>query len=126
MKIIGRILIILAAALVIVGATLGITHNSSPMQLAARAPGDEEFPPDGERLGPSNSGEALVPGQSLEGVDDGFRRGRDQINGARFISAHWIRNLAVIAGLVVVVAWLERFLKIRRPRRAFKGPASQV
>ncbi len=123
MKTMGRILIILAAAMVIVGATLAITHNSSPTQFAASGPAGEEFRPRGDRPGNVDSGEAF---QGPEGFDGGFRPDRNEIGGAPFTSAMLIRNVAIIAGFVVVVTLVEHFLKIRRPRRALKGPASQV
>lgn len=124
MKIIGRILIILAAALVIVGATLAITNSGSSAQYAASAAGGQAFRPGGDPLSNVDLGEALVPGQRPEGFDGGSRPDHDEIGGGSFISAQLIKNLAIIAGFVLVVTLLDRFLKIRRPRRALKDPAS--
>jgi len=112
MKTVGRILIILAAAMVVVGATVAITHNSSPAQFPASGPDGEAFHPGGDRLGNLDSG-AMSP--RPEGFDAGFRRGRDEIGGRSFFSAQLARNFAVIAGFVLVVTLLERLLKIRRP-----------
>jgi hypothetical protein len=112
MKTIGRILIILAAAMVVVGATLAITHNASPAQFPASDPGSEAFRPGGDRLGNLDSGQTSPRPEAFDG---GFRRGRDEIGGRSFFSAQLTRNLAVMAGLVVVVTLLERLLKIRRP-----------
>jgi hypothetical protein len=118
MTIIGRILIILAAAMVIVGATLAITYNSSPTQFATSAPGGDAFRPGGDRLGGVNVDESFVPDQRPEGFDGGSLADRNQIRRGSFISAQLIRHLAVIAGSVVLVTLVEGVLKIRRPGRA--------
>jgi hypothetical protein len=125
MKTVGRILIILAAAMVVVGATLAITNSSSSTQSAASAPPGEEFRPRGERHGNLDAGEALVPGQRPEGFGAGSRPDHDERGGA-FVSVDLIKNLVIIAGVVLVVTLLERLLKTRHRRKTLEIPPSQA
>jgi len=116
MKIITRILIILLAASVVVGATWALTRNNN--QNAQFAPGDAIFRPDND-----SKGREFVPGQRPEGMrEGGFDRGRR----SGFIPLGWIKNIVLIAIIVVVVVFIEFVMDRRRVKRLAKVHAEDT
>lgn len=102
MKIIGRILIILAAALVVVGITMAIGNSNGGTQAVSRGQdGQQQFQP---------GGNTFVPGQRPEGDFEGGERGGG-------FSFGWIKNLVVIAVIVMVFLAGEHLWNILRRQR---------
>lgn len=101
MKTIGRIIIILVAALVVVGVTMTVTNSSSSVQAA---PNFQDGQP--SQIGDGN----FVPGQRPEGARDG---------GGSNSLFESIGHLLIIAAIMFVVVVIERFWgKIFKPRLA--------
>ena len=116
MKIIGRILILLLAASIVVGATWALTRNNN--QNAQFAPGDAMFRPD-----TNSKSEGFVPGQRPEGRrEGGFDRGRR----SGFPLFGWIRNIVLISVIVAVVLLIEFIIDRRRVKRLAKAHAENT
>ena len=112
MKIIARILIILLAASVVVGATWALTRNNANAQFA---PGEGRFRPDGGDF----NGQGFGPGQRPEGFrEGGFDRGRR----GSFLPLGWIKNIGLIAVIVAVVVFVEYLMDRSRIKRITKVP----
>ena len=98
MKTITRIVIILFAALIVVGITITVTNSSGTAQAASNF--QDSQPPqivDG----------SLIPGERPEG-------GSDREDGTAF---GWLRHLVPISAIIFVVLMIERFWrKIFKPR----------
>lgn len=115
MKIIGRILIILLAAALVVGAAWALTRNGANAQFAPGGPGETRFRPDGDF-----NGEGFVPGPRPEGLrEGGFDRDR---HGSGLIPFGWIKNVVLIAIIVAVVVFVEFVMDRRRMKRFAKVP----
>ena len=120
MKTIVRILIILLAASVVVGATWALTRSGANAQFS---PGEARFRPNGDF-----GGEGFVPGQPPQGFGqgqrpEGFREGG--FDGGRrggFLPFGWIRNIGLIAVIVAVVVFVEYLMDRRRIKRITKVP----
>ena len=115
MKIIGRILIILLAASVVVGAAWALTRNGANAQFA---PGEARFRPDGDSDGqgfaPGQLPDGFSPGQRPEGFrEGGFDRGRR----GGFLPLGWIKNIGLIAVIVAVIVFVEYVMDRRRRKR---------
>jgi hypothetical protein len=96
MKIIPRILLILLAALVVVGVTMSLTSSVS----AQAAPSFQGQPP-------QTGDGTIAPGQRPEGEHDGGS------------ALGWLSHLIPIAAIIFVVVGLERLWgKFLRPRPA--------
>jgi hypothetical protein len=102
MKIIGRILIILAAALVVVGITMAIGNSSGAAQAAPPRPDGQQFQPGGD--------DNFVPGQRPDGNFEEREEGRG-------FSFGWVKDLAVITVIVVLFLAGERLWDILRRQR---------
>ena len=119
MKIIGRILIILLAASVVVGAAWALTRNGANVQFA---PDEARFRPDGDF-----GGQGFVPDQSPQGFGqgqrpEGFREGSfDRGRRGGFLPLGWIKNIGLIAVIVAVVVFVEHVMDRRRRRRFEKN-----
>lgn len=118
MKIIGRILIILLAATLVVGAAWALTRNGANAQFA---PGELRSRPGGDansqQFVPGQPPDGFNPGQRPEGGrDDGFDRGR----GGGFLPFGWIKNIVLIAVIVAVVVFVEFVIDRRRLKRITK------
>ena len=101
MKTILRILIILLAALVVVGVTLAFTNSSGTAQTAP------DFQEGGQRS--QMGGGNFTPSERPEGGPGG----EHEDSGSTF---GWLRHLLPIAGIVFVVVLIERFwVKIFKP-----------
>lgn len=121
MKIMTRILIILAAALMVVGATVIFTNSNLAAkvmpglgdghrpEMGELTPGDANFPRSGDGR----------PTHSLS--DDGFRR--DGRHDSRFSLFGTLKNLTVIAAIVLAVVIVERLIN-RLKRRTKQPPAA--
>ncbi|MBP6470676.1 MAG: hypothetical protein KBE23_07765 [Chloroflexi bacterium] len=121
MKIMTRILIILAAALVVVGATVVFTNSNLGAKVLPGlgdgnrpgmddfSPGDANFPRDGDGR----------PAHSLS--EDGFRG--DGRHDSRFSLFGTLKNLAVIAAIVLAVVIVERLITLLK-RRTKQPPAA--
>jgi len=127
-RIIGRTLILLAAALVVVGALLAISRIDPQAQPAD--PRDEfERPEPGFRPGSDQSGELTgrqqgefhhrFEGDGRGGPDGGHGEGRGEGRGG-FILFSLVKNLGVIAIIVLLVQGAGRLGKrfTRRPAAA--------
>lgn len=112
MKTIGRILIILLAAGVVVGGAWALTRNGANTQFA---PGEAGFRQNG-----NFDGQGFAPGQHPEGFREGGF-GRDRRDG-RFLPLGWIRNIGLIAVVVAVTVFAERVMDKMRIKRATKIP----
>jgi len=117
MKIIGRILIILLAASVVVGATWALTHNNN--QNAQFGPGDATFRPDN-----NFRGGGFAPGQRPEGWRDGGFDGGGR--GGGFLPLGWIRNIVLISVIVAVILLTEFFIDRRRIKLLAKAHAENT
>jgi hypothetical protein len=108
MKTIGRILIILLAATLVVGVTWALTRNGANTRFT---PGGDRFRPEGgnfesQRFFPGQPPNGFNPNQRPEGFrDGGFERGR---RGGFFLFGR-LRNIGIIAVIVVVVIFAESF-----------------
>ena len=89
MKTITRIMIILLAALMVVGVTMAVTNSSSTAQAA---PNMQEGQP------PQMSNATFAPGERSEGGPDG-----DSIS-----ALGWLRHLLPISIIVFIVVAIER------------------
>ena len=112
MKTIGRILIILLAASVVIGGAWALTRNGANAQLA---PGEAGFRQNG-----NFDGQGFAPGQRPEGFREGGL-GRDP-RGGRFLPLGWIRNICLIAVIVAVIVFAERVMDKMGIKRATKIP----
>ena len=107
LKLIARILIILAAAMVVVGLTFAIVYASGAAQAASRISGGGRFQSGGEHA------DSFIPSQGA----GGFRNGGDHlergVSGGNVTSTlfNLLRNLGTIAVIVVVVVLVERFIR---------------
>ena len=111
MKTIGRILIILLAASVVIGGAWALTLNGANAQLA---PGEAGFRQNG-----NFDGQGFAPGQRPEGFrEGGFDGGRR----GGFLPFGWIRNIGLIAVIVAVVVFVEYLMDRRRIKRITKVP----
>jgi hypothetical protein len=110
MKLIGRILILLASALVVVGATVAIVNATGTSQ--------STFRPDGRRFAFSGDG-AFTSRQRPEGFADGQHGSEtDRFGGGSMILGLG-KNLVIISVIVAIIIMAERLLaKIRRPKVA--------
>lgn len=95
MKTIGRIIIILAAALVVVGATLAITNSVGASQSTGRFP-------DGEHIRPTGGDGNFAPGRRPEG---GLNRERD---GGGFSFGSLLGRFGMVAVIVLIFLVIER------------------
>lgn len=102
MKILGRILIILVAALVVVGAATALAGSSSNMQFSER----QEFIQDQPSAGTADSGETRPRDHFSE-------EGRDSPSLFGIVSV--IQNLVIIGGIVLLITVIRR-LKIMLAR----------
>lgn len=101
MKTIGRILIILVAALVVVGITMAIGNTSGAAQAASPRPDGQQFQP---------GGADFLPSQRPDGNFEGRERGEG-------FSFGWIKNILVIAVIVIVFLAAERLWNILHRQR---------
>lgn len=98
MKTISRMIIILLAALIVVGITITVTNSSGTAQAASKFQ-------DGQS--PQITDGSLIPGERPEG-------GPDREGGTAF---GWLRHLLPISVIIFVVVVIERFWrKILKPR----------
>lgn len=108
MKIIGRTLAILAAALLIVGATVAIVQNTASASLA---PGRAEFRQPPANLSAEDAGGASFAGaRPPRGADHGA--GGSSLFGLLEVA----KNLGIIAVIVAVVAGAGSLLRSGRQR----------
>ena len=124
MKTLGRTLIILLAAFIVIGATVALA-NVGLLSNFSRFPGERgefgEFEP-----GEFPQGEFQRPDD--EDFAEGFRPehgpgGREGGEGRGFNLFSWIKNLAIISVIVVIVVGLERlFARNRRPVMVANAP----
>ena len=129
MRIIGRTLIILLAAFLVIGATVALANSGLVPNLGNRFPGgrgelgegvfsSENFPlGDFQRLG--GEGEFQGEGFRLERGPGGQAEGSF---GRELNLFSWIKNLAIIGVIVVGVVFIERML----PRKRRQLPPSQT
>jgi hypothetical protein len=118
MKTILRILIILVVAAVIGGGTLLLVNNGSASGLG-QGVGDNSL---GRHL--PGSGE-MVPGA----VPESFRQGRGPghgqgLEGGAFSWSESIKNIGIVAVLIIVVALFERLIKAARTRKVARVAVS--
>jgi len=112
-KIIVRILVILLAASIVVGAAWALTRNGTNAQFA---PGGDFG---GEGFVPGQPPQGFGQGQRPEGFrDGGFDRGRR----GGFLPFGWIRNIGLITVIVVVVVFVDYLIDRRRIKRITKAP----
>lgn len=124
MKTLGRTLIILLAAFIVIGATVALA-NAGLLSNFSRFPGERgefgEFEP-----GEFPQGEFQRPNDG--DFAEGFRPehgpgGREGGGGRGFNLFSWIKNLAIISVIVVIVVGLERlFARKRRPVLVTNAP----
>ena len=108
MKSIGRILIILLAASLVVGTAWALTRDGTNAQFT---PGEARFRPEG--------GDSFAPGQLPEGFwEGGFDRGRR----GGFLPISWIRNIGLIMVIVAVFVFIEYLIDRVRIKRITKIP----
>jgi hypothetical protein len=117
MKTVLRIIIILGAALVVSGGALLIVNTGGT--------GTTQFPGGGE--GRRLEGEYHVPGQGMfpkgSGQGNGLKVGHSEENNGTIPWAVTLKNIAIIAGIVLAVALIERLLRTVRRKKTI--PASQ-
>ena len=125
MKIIGRILVFLAAALIVVGATIAIS-SLGPAGQTLNKPGEfgpgslgafsEEY---ASALQPSHSGSAVR--QFVEGESAGIRpgRGHEREGGGAFILFSMARNLIVVVMIILIYIVFDLLLARLNSRRAW-------
>jgi hypothetical protein len=112
MKTILRIFLILLVAAVIGGGTYLLVNNGSTSALGQTA-GEGS----GERHRPGSGN--LVPGQAPDGFVPGSGRGHGEgMEGGAFLWAESIKNIGIVAVLVIVVVLFERLLKGARRKKA--------
>ncbi|MEI7771784.1 MAG: hypothetical protein WCI67_17460 [Chloroflexales bacterium] len=113
MKIVTRTLIILAAALLVVGATLAVVSAGG-----ASGPGGPGFGRDGfGRQPPAGSVEGQRRPGALPGGGAGFGdRGREGGRGS-FSAFEILKNLVIITVIIAFVSLLNQAGGRRRPRR---------
>ena len=118
LKLIARILIILAAAILVVGVTFAIVYASGAAQAASNFRGGGRFQPGGEHAG------GFIPGQGAGGFRDGGNHlGRGEFgSGGTSVLFNLLSNLGTIAVIVVVVVLVERLLENVRRRKVIKTP----
>lgn len=127
MKTLWRTLIILFAAFLVIGATVGLA-NAGVLGSFSRFPGERggfgegnftpgNLSPDGfqPRGGGEGFGEGFRPEHDFGGREGGFGRGLNIFT--------WIKNLALISVIVVVVVGLERLFTRKRRPAAVVAPA---
>lgn len=110
MRVITRTLIILAAALVVVGATMAYASSGlagGPASFERGRGGFERQPPPG-----SHAGGRPESGDRRAGFGDHHEGGR-----GLFAAAEMVKNLVIIAAIIAVVALLSRLTRGLRPRR---------
>ncbi|NUM46721.1 MAG: hypothetical protein HUU38_18610 [Anaerolineales bacterium] len=124
MKTLGRTLIILLAAFIVIGATVALA-NAGLLSNFSRFPGERggfgefeqgQFPP-GEFQRPEGDefAQGFRPERGPGGREGGFGRG--------FNLFSWIKNIAIISLLVIIVVGLERlFARKRRPVMVANAP----
>ncbi|MBP6805458.1 MAG: hypothetical protein KA362_15205 [Chloroflexi bacterium] len=121
MKIMTRILIILAAALVVVGATVIFTNSTLAAKVMpglsdGHRPEMGEFSPDEANFSRSGDGR---PTHSLS--EEGFRG--DGRHDSRFSLFPTLKNLAVIVIIILAVIIVERLINLLK-RRTKQPPAA--
>lgn len=124
MKTIGRILIILLAASVVVTVAWALTRNGEDAQFSRgegrfRPEGDfenEEFVPDR----PDQLPEGFNPGERPEGFMENARGFKRQVG--RFIPLGMIKDFGVIAVIVVVFVFAEYLIGKKNIKRVGKVP----
>jgi hypothetical protein len=113
MKTIGRIAILLLAALLVVGAVLGL-EATGVIQVSGSGRGE---PP------------AAITESGDEQADAGFQRGNGGARGNRGVGhdhhegnagAGLLKNLIIVAAIVAGVSLVERLLQQRKPKPAFE------
>jgi len=117
MKVIGRILIILLAASIVIGAAWALTHNRSQ-----DVRGGSQFQPsanfEGGAFTPPQPGQGFATGSRPEGRRkpsfEGGRRGRG------FLPFGWARNLVLIAAIVAGFVFIEYVINKRRSKQFTK------
>lgn len=119
LKIITRIFLILAAALLVVGATLAFSHTSLGAQMLSLRSGLE----DGFRSAAAGAGQISANFASQAGFPaDG--RGGDFDHGGGSLLSDMVHNLGVIGAIVLV--YIAISLLFSRLRGWFKGKRSLV
>jgi len=126
MKTLWRTVIILFAAFIVIGATVALANSGLLANFGNRFPGDRDgfgergFPP--EDFQPGNF-QPRGDGNGFPG--DGFRPDRGAEGGGRgFFFFSWLRNLGIIAAIVVVVVLIERLIpRKRRQLAATEAPS---
>lgn len=112
MRIIGRIIVILTAALLVVGVTFAFSRSSSTTGTNAGFPQRGEFTP-GQSSVTAGSGTAQENG----GFRPGAERGRGGAGG--FFNLFEVgKNLGVIAIIIAIVAPIVHFTTKRKQRAA--------
>ncbi len=127
MKTVGRILIILAVAVAIAGVTL-LAVNVSGAQ-ASQSFGERQFSTGQEpNAGNSSSGlgqAGLAPGRFGSDSDrGGFDADRGGEGGGVFSLAEVLKNIAIVAVIVLIVTAVERLLKVIRRKRLAQVPVN--
>jgi hypothetical protein len=123
-KTIGRILIILLAATLVVGAAWILTRNGANAQFG---PGEGRFRPKG---GDFND-PGFFPGQPTNGFNPdqrpgGFREGGFERGRRGFFLFGWLRNIGLIAVIVAVILFGESLWKSRRINQAVKPSTDEL
>lgn len=109
MKTIGRIIIILAAALVVVGATLAIANSAGASQSTGRFP-------DGEHIRPAGGDGDFAPRQRPDGGTD-----RDH-DGGGFLIGSLLGRLAMVSVIVLIFLAIERMAGGFRKKKPLPVP----
>ena len=119
MKIVGRIAVILAAALVVVGVALGLSQ-AGYLQNSGPSRGDFERPrlangTSSSDVAQTNTGNATNRAQRFhrDGAADGFERERGH-SGTLFGIVSVIQNFAIISLIVGVVVFIPRLWQGRQ------------
>lgn len=114
MQTMGRILVILLAAAIVVGAAWALTRNTESAQTF---PAGAQFRP-----GDDFNSEEFAPLQQPEGLrEGGFERGRGD-----FRLFGWVKNVGVIAVIVAIVLFIERLLDGKRASRVTAFPPGKT
>jgi hypothetical protein len=118
-KILGRTLAILAAAMVVVGALIAFWPTSAAGELGGRFPERGAFVP-GQPAGPAFGG-AAGPNAGTSPAE--FRGGRERGRSpGLFAAGELLRSLLVISVVVAIVAPIAHLLRKRRTAVQFRRP----